>query len=258
MNRKLLAVAAGIGVTLAGSQAHAQPAPPGEFVRQGEFIFSADRLVPFFAFTSVKQDLADNGGLTSVSQTDNTTSLSFLVGTGGGTFFNTPRVGFDYTIIDNLTLGGDLMLYFTLGSSHNTHGQRGGASVDTSTDNPSVLAFGFAPRVGYILNLSPAFSLWLRGGLSYYRAQSKTTDTTVNPNVTTTNSNDTFALDFDPQIVFSPIPHFAFTAGPALDIGFGGHTTIDTQAGGAETSTSFGYQPINFSINLGLLGWFGG
>jgi hypothetical protein len=258
MMRKLLAVAAGLGVTLVGSQALAQPAPAGEFGQQGQFIFSADRLVPFFAFSSVKQDLPLTPGMTQHSETDNTTSMSFFAGISPDHMFNIPRVAFDYSIIDHLTIGGALMLYFTLGSSHNEHAQQGNATIDSSHDNPSSLAFGVAPRVGWVFNFSPALAFWLRGGFSYYRAQTKTTDTAQTPNVITTNSNDTFAFDFDPVFVISPIPHFAFTAGPALDIGFGGHATTDIQAGGSETSTSFGYQPINFSINLGLLGWFGG
>lgn len=274
MMRKLLAVAAGLGVTLAGSQALAQPAAT-EFGRQGEFIFSADRLFGFFAFTSDKVDVPDNTAQ-SHSVTTTQTSFSFfwgsngtffptLAGNGGNltlnpgtsTFFSVPRLGFDYTIIDNLTIGGNLILFFTVGGSTNDHVQRNNATTDTSVSNPGVLVFGFAPRVGYIINMSPLLSLWLRGGLSYYRGQAKSTDANVNPNVTTTDSADTFAFDIDPQLVISPVPHFAFTVGPALDVGFGGHLTHDVQTGSTDQNTSVNYSQINFSINAGLLGWFG-
>jgi hypothetical protein len=275
MMRKLLAVAAGLGVTLAGSQALAQPAG-AEFGRQGEFIFSADRLFGFFAFTSDKVDVPD-ANAQSHNITTNQTSFSFFWGSngsffptlvqgGGGafnlspgtsTFYSVPRLGFDYTIIDNLTIGGNLILFFTVGSSNNEHIQRGNATTDNSVSNPGVLVFGFAPRVGYIINVSPLLSLWLRGGLSYYRGQAKDVNNNVNPQVTTTDSADTFGIDFDPQLVISPVPHFAFTVGPALDVGFGGHLTHDVQTGSTDQNTSVNYSQVNFAVNAGLLGWFG-
>jgi hypothetical protein len=275
MMRRVFAAAAGLGALLSTGVAGAQPVQPGEFGQQGQFIFSADRLFPFFAFTSDKADVANTPNGVTANTTVNQTSISFFGSNYGSTvgfdragaasnfggistFFSVPRLGFDYSIIDHVTVGGDLILFFTLGGSASTHTQNGGTTTDTSTGSPSLLVFGFAPRAGYVLNFSPLLSVWLRGGLSYYRGQSKTTNTMMNPNVTTTSSADTFAIDLDPQLVISPVPHFAFTAGPALDIGFGGHLSNDVQAGGTDNNTSVGYSQINFSINVGMLGWFGG
>ncbi len=271
MIRRLSALAAGLGVLLAASAASAQPVGPNEFGHQGQLIFSADRLVPLFAFASNHMDsFAPVPGAQADNWTTNQTSMSFFWGNNGsivpnasgagvvdvGTsnVFQVPRLGVDYSIIDHLTIGGDLILFFTLGGSTTHHVQNGGVTSDTTTTSPGILVFGFAPRAGYVMNLTPQFALWLRGGLSFYQGQAKTTDTTTN--TTTTNSANTFGLDLDPQLVWSPLPHFALTAGPAFDLGFGGHVTNDVQTAGTDHSTSVGYQPINFSLNLGVLGWF--
>jgi hypothetical protein len=271
MIRRLSALSAGLGVLLLGSVASAQPAGPNEFGHQGQLIFSADRLVPLFAFSSNHMDsFAPVPGSQADNWTTNQTSISFFWGNNGsiapnasgagindvGTsnVFQVPRLGVDYALMDHFTLGGDLILFFTLGGSTTHHVQNGGVTSDTTNTSPGVLVFGFAPRAGYVLNLNPQFALWLRGGLSFYQGQSKRTDTATN--TTFTDSFNTLGLDLDPQLVWAPMPHFAFTAGPAFDLGFGGHVSQETQTPGSDTTTSVGYQPINFSIELGMLGWF--
>ncbi|HEY6458517.1 MAG TPA: hypothetical protein VIY73_00150 [Polyangiaceae bacterium] len=261
MVKALAGAGMGIAVFLAGGTAAAQPAGLSEFGNQGQFILSADRLVPVFAFTSQKEDVGGLPANTTGSTTSTQTSLSFFWGNNGGVIsgsvFDVPRVGFDYVVVSHLTIGGDIAAFFTLGGHTTDHVESNGVSTDTTTSNPSQQAFGIAPRIGYVFGLSPAISFWLRGGVSYYLVQQKTTDSTANPVTTTTDKGDTFAFDFDPQFVFAPVPHFAITVGPALDIGFGGHVTTDTTTNGATQSSSLGFMPINFAVAVGLLGWLG-
>ncbi|HEX8791686.1 MAG TPA: hypothetical protein VF765_12110, partial [Polyangiaceae bacterium] len=170
---------------------------------------------------------------------------------GNATIYNVPRLGFDYTIIKGLTLGGELIAFFTLGGSTTT----GNAP---SQSNPGGSVFGIAPRVGYIFSLSDVFAIWPRGGLSYYDANFSARDGAFNVCNDTANAN-LFGLDIDPVFTISPAQHFAFMAGPTLDWGFtGGYSTsTPTNPACSQTrNTSYNYQAINFALNAGLLGWF--
>jgi hypothetical protein len=250
---------------VAGAQAHGQ-----EFGQKGEFILSADRLVPVLAFTENKitnnnvnpnQTFTTTGSAISILWGNNSVfsganAPNLGLGAGNPTAYTTPRVGFDYVIIPNLTIGGDLLVFFTLGGSVTTPAG-GGRTV--STDTPSGNLFGIAPRVGYILGLSEPLSIWLRGGFSFYHAGTSQADNACGTNPSDTNSLNVFGIDLDPQLVISPVPHFAFTAGPAFDFGFAGgasHTQPTGPTCNQTLTTSYGYSSWNIGLTAGLLGWF--
>jgi hypothetical protein len=272
MMRKLAVVGTVTGVLLTASVAGAQSTGQG-FGQKGEFIFSADRLVPVLSFTGNKVT-SDNPN-SSISTTGSGLSLLWgnnsvfggvaangaVVGFSGGgnsTFYTTPRVGFDYVLIPNLTIGGDLFVFFTLGTTETSTRN----NVSTNVVVPSANAFGLAPRVGYIFGISPLLSFWLRGGLSYYHGGTSIQDANCN-NQNDTTSLNLFGLDIDPQLVISPAPHFSFTAGPAVDIGFAGSASA-TNPGGAggggncnsSTTVSGGYSSYNIGLTGALVGWF--
>lgn len=251
MKRTLTALGATLAMLLAAPLAGAQQGK-GNFGEQGQFIFSADRL--FGLFTYAQQTISDNANNTSTTVSG--TSMSFLWGSnafGGGvaattgvpTFYTVPRVGFDYTIIPNLTVGGDLIAFFTLGGNTSKTGA-------PSTPNQSGDVFGLAPRVGYILGLNDIFSVWLRGGLSFYAGNINNQVMGANCNAST--GFDVFGIDLDPQLVISPIRHVAFTAGPALDWGFTGGTNSSSPPA-CNTTVGTGFTSLDFSINGGLLLW---
>ena len=269
--RRLAVVGAATGVLLSASVASAQNTGFG-LGQKGEFIFSADRLVPVLSFTSNKVTFDNQNPNVSVSSHGSGFSLLWgnnavfgfagtrnaigFTGGGNSTFYTTPRVGFDYTFLQNWTIGGDLFVFFTLGRSVTT------TTGNTSTDvpQPSANAFGIAPRVGYIFGLSPLLSFWLRGGVSYYHAGTSIQDNAC-PNDDDTSHLGLFGLDIDPQLVITPAPHFAFTAGPAIDIGFAGSASATTPgaAGGncnTTTTLSGGYSSYNIGLTGALTGWF--
>lgn len=258
MVRRLTAVAASVGVLFTASLAQAQGRP--DFGKQGEFILSADRLVPIFAFTNTKQD-QPSGGNTKVTSFCNESSISLLWGSTSGAcaaegFFTVPRVGFDYVVIPNLTVGGDLVVFFTLGGSS---GQDTTAPNGTQTtvkgDNPGTWLFGVAPRVGYILPLTDLFAFWPRGGLSFYTTSSKVT-VNNNPQTTRTSSVNQFALDLDPQFVITPVPHFGFTVGVTVDIPItGGHSTETDSPGNSITQSNWS-SVFFLGVTGGILGYF--
>jgi hypothetical protein len=263
MKRTLTAVGVTFAVLTAAPLARAQAPAKGDFGQQGEFIISADRLFQLFAWDNWTRDQLGGGlggGVRSATVTDNQTFFSFFYGQspnpGVDRFFTVPRVGLDYTIIDRLTLGGDLVLVFSVGGSHKTEIDfTNGQTNSTSNDNPGILGFGVAPRVGYILGLSDLFSLWLRGGVSYYVISSKQT-IDINPVTTRTDTINQFAIDLEPQFVLTPIPHVGFTAGIDMDIPITGGISQDTNAGGTTASFSGHSSIFYLGVDLGMLVYF--
>lgn len=255
MIRKLIAVGTVAGLAFVASNSAAQTTGTGSFGQQGQFIFSADRLFDVFAYGNNKlhpdntsnQDTTVQG--TSIGLFGGTSAAAFggLAGSYA-TVYNVPRFGFDYTIINNLAIGGDLLLFFALGGSSHTD------PSSMSTDLASGSLFGIFPHIGYILNLNDIISFWLRGGLHFWNAQ-------INGKCGGSDSVNAhaFGFDVDPSIVISPVQHFAFFAGPALDWGFvgGGSTTRfdNPPTCNTQTTTSYGIQSLNFSVSAGLLGW---
>ena len=257
MVRRLTAIAVGAGVILtaprAGAQAHST------FGERGEIILSADRLFPLFAYSHTSQDDLLPVGSPKETSTNNEASISLLWGSTqpvGENFYTVPRVGFDYVLFPHVTVGGDLIVFFTLGGSSSASTTNAGVTTTNSNGNPSSLVFGLAPRGGYILPLSDLFSLWLRGGFSYYVGSTKTTTGAGAGQTTNSGSVNQFGLDLDPQIVFTPIPHLGVTAGLTADIPLTGGHSSDTDQGGVSTSQSAWSSIFFFGITTGLIGYF--
>jgi hypothetical protein len=266
MKRTVTSVGATLGILcallLTTSRAHAQQ--QYEFGQRGEFIISADRLVPFLAFSHESATEQTGPGQTKVVTTQSQSSLSLLysfTADANDLFYTVPRVGFDYVVVPNLTIGGDLVLFFTLGGS--TGGETdftNGTSTTTSVTAPKNTLFGIAPRVGYIFALNNTFSFWLRGGLSFYTLSQKTTENAnANGNgvdVTTTNSVHQFSLDLDPQFVITPIPHLGFTAGITADLPFAGGHSSETDTGSTSQTFSASASVLYLGVTLGMIGYF--
>lgn len=266
MVRRLSAVAAGFAVLTGVSLAHAQR-PGTSFGDQGEFVISADRLFPLLGYThaSANQLTGVPPTASKISNTQDYSSLGFFWGgtdtlvtdTGGAIEnpYTVPRVGFDYTILPNVTVGGDLLLYFTLGGSGSSETYLNNGSTQTTTvPAPKTTLFGIAPRGGYILHVSELLSVWLRGGLSYYTVTVHTTE----PGNAGTDSNnfDQLSLDLDPQLVITPIPHVGFTIGATADIPLtGGHSLTHSQAGASSSASAFS-SLFFIGATGGLLVWF--
>jgi hypothetical protein len=260
--RRLMAVAASIGVFLTASLAQAQAREA--FGHQGQFIISADRLVPIFSYTHVSQDNFGVPAPAKATNFFNQTSISLLWGSSSPsplasneTFFTVPRVGFDYVIVPNVTIGGDLIVFFTLGGSNGTDATAAnGTTTTTKADNPGGFVFGIAPRGGYILQLTDLFSLWLRGGLSYYVATTKQTVTMGNVSTSRSNSVNQFALDLDPQFVITPIPHFGFNVGLTADVPLAGGHSQEIVTNNQSTTTSAWSSIFFFGVTGGIFGYF--
>ncbi|MCL2450090.1 MAG: hypothetical protein FWD17_14170 [Polyangiaceae bacterium] len=235
--------------------------------KQGEFILSADRLVPLISWWRVAQD--DFGpppnapaGSTSFS-TQSQTSISFFWGsaeTGAApleAFYAVPRVGLDYTIVPHVTVGGDIGLFFTAGTNQSQQVDLPNGSNSTASGSAgSLFVFGIAPRAGYILNLNDSFAIWLRGGFSFYTATSSTEKDPMTGNYTH-NNTDQFAIDLEPTFVYTPVPHFGLTASLDGDIPVAGRRSVTNyQASGANTEASVSSSMAFVGLTLGMLGYF--
>src|SRR6185503_15220765 len=95
-----------------------------------------------------RQGVSNSNGITTVAFLGNET-LAPVGGVASGVY-QAPRIGFDYFIINGLSLGGS----FTI--------------VSISTDAGSGTDILFAPRVGYAYMFSDMFGIWPRGGFSYW------------------------------------------------------------------------------------------
>ena len=162
------------------------------------------------------------------------------------------------SLIPNLTIGGDLFVFFTLGGSTTTT-----TGATSRTARQSFRPTRSGSRRGSATSSGSARCS--RSGCAV--ASRTTTPERACRTASCTNQNDTtslnlFGLDIDPQLVISPSPHFAFTAGPAIDIGFAGSASATAPGGGpngncnSTTTTSGGYSSYNIGLTGGLIGWF--
>ncbi len=193
-----------------------------EINRKGTMIFSAERLMGF-SFSHMSRENPDPpGGDTDQDWTN--FGFGWRANVNGAVSpFDVPRIGFDYMIIDKLSLGGSL----------------GYASVSLDDPDASGSIFQIAPRVGYLHSFSKVISIWPRGGLTYHSFSNDPGD----------NSENGFALSVECPFTFSPTEHFAFHVGPTFDIDMFGNFDPGDAPDQSQHWRSIG-------ITGGLLGWF--
>jgi hypothetical protein len=257
MIRRLIAVGTVAALSLVASASSAADTGTGSFGQQGQFIISADRLFALFAYTNnkVSPDNVSNADLTISGTSVGIIGGNSAVGLGGGgtslgatngTFYNVPRFGFDYSVINNLTVGGEAIVFFSLGGSAHQNPN------SNSTDLPSGNILGIAPRVGYVLGINDLLSFWLRGGLHFYAAQVNSVGGMAGCTPPSSTAH-VFGLDINPQLIITPAQHFGIMVGPTFDWGFVGGAS--TPAGCSQTN-NFSYTSLNFGLTSGLVTWF--
>lgn len=259
MNRRwLLAGIATTFVSVWSATASAQEAKG--FGNKGQLILSADRLMPLFSYTSTT--IENKNGNVTTKTTENGSSMAFLWGDESNVSFKVhtvPRVGFDFTIIDRLTLGGSVAVAFGLGGSRNTTVTNGGTTVERSADSPSTTVVGVQPRVGYILPVGDVLAIWLRGGFAFYSVSQKTpVDNNGNNNNDDSDKTSAtlFSIDLDPQLTIVPMEHLFITVGPLINFPLTGSVDQTSVRGATTTTVSNDLTQWHFGISAGLGGWF--
>jgi hypothetical protein len=118
-----------------------------------------------------------------------------------------PRVGFDYFIIPQLSLGGSLALAWYDPNDD-----------DDDDDDGEISTLLFAPRVGYAIEFNASWGVWLRGGFSYYTVGF---DNDVSRNL--------LALTGEGAFYYLPTPNVGFTLTPLFDLGLSGEVENDIE-----------------------------
>jgi len=244
---KMLVGTVGVALLIAGS-AHAEGEGEHRFGAKG-FIVSADRLAPVISYESVKSTQADGG-----SQTQSRLSLAFFNnGPFGffGTFYNLPRIAFDWLPVDNVTIGGATWFYTQLSASDSLSPANGASK---STDQPKVTYWGIAPRVGYVVRMGDLLSFWPRAGVEYHNVGTSSVNGSASSTITQ------LSVEAEALFVISPWNHFGFTVGPTADLPITGkstQTSTGTGVGGTTTvSTSVDSAMLQIGISAGMLGHF--
>jgi opacity protein-like surface antigen len=211
------------------------------------FIISADRLLPLLSYQSVTT--TPPGG---PSTTESRTSVALLNNGPFGvynSFYNLPRLGFDWLPIDNLTLGGAAWLYTDLQASETTST----AGVSKSTDTPKATYWGIAPRIGYVFRMGDMLSLWPRVGIEYNNVSYSDVGAG-------SQSVTQLAFDGEAMLVVSPWNHFGFMIGPTLDAPISGEQTTVVTTTTATTSVTSTVRDDSkmwqVGLSAGMLGHF--
>lgn len=256
MIKTLLRSSVVVAPLLVASPALAAPTTTGGDIEgPGTFIFSAERL---FTPLAIEKATTTNDvpGVGEVKSSSSRTSIGLFGSTLGGTLtpYNTPRLGFDYTIIKGLTLG--LSASFV---HYSTSSETSSPGRTTTTDGASVTGFLMSPRVGYAMKFSQMLGFWVKGGFTFYTAGTGDQDPSDTHDVTYSYSG--LALDIEPQLLVMPITNFGFTFGFAADIPLSGSQTVTDKTrtvGGVETKTETKQDLTfsNFGLTAGLIGFF--
>jgi len=265
------ATLAGAAVFFSSTDAQAAGHASG-FGEKGQLILSADRLVPVFGFThsSVERDgPLNNNDIRETSSSASGISLLYGrdlssaeegVGNGFGQPVNVhsiPRVAFDITIINNLTLGMGIAFAFGLGGSNKTETvTSANTTVTTKVDAPTFTAIGLAPRVGYIIPIGEHLAFWPRAGFGFYSTGGKTENVNNANVVSEFKITDTlFSLDLDPQLAIIPTEHFFISVGPMLNIPVSGNRSISATVGATTTERDQNISVLHFGIHASVGGW---
>jgi hypothetical protein len=197
--------------------------------------FSAERLFGISFSRVEEEDWTDNGQPDTGGE-DSFTEISLgWRGAASGSISNSnpldaPRMGFDYFVVDNLSVGGSLG-YVTVSESDD--GPEG-----FGTDQYSTLLFN--PRVGSSLMFSEAVGFWPQGGFSYYSVSM--------PDVYSASG---VALTINLPFVLSPANHFAILVGPYVDFGLTG--SFEDESDNPVPDHDLKYRSIG--LQVGLMGW---
>jgi hypothetical protein len=214
--RKTVAAMIGAAAMFGAGHALAQQT----FGPQGTAAFSGDRLFGFYS-GSVEDELPGGD-----FETEYTTFGFAWQGPIHPSPFTVPRLGFDYFVIDSLSIGGSIAY----------------ADYSIDPDGPPEAegsAFIFAPRVGYVWMFSDVIGFWLRGGFTYH---------SYDDDGVFGLDEHGFAFTADPMFVITPTAHFGFVLGPVIDFTISGER--ETGAGDVDRNYA------NFGIAMGPMGWF--
>jgi hypothetical protein len=187
----------------AAAPAAAEQSGPSGFGDAGQFVLSIERLFGY------NWDHVSSGNASASSNTYSVLGNAFGVGAYP---YDWPRLGFDYFVTKSISGGAAL------------------AFSRTSGNGGSVNAFEVAPRIGYGMQLGPAFAVWPRVGLTYINS--------------TSVSYGAITLDLAAVILTSQ--HLVVTFAPVANIGIFG------SSGSGATQVAIKYTTLGAEVGLAI------
>lgn len=261
MNRRSVLGALALCTSLAATEsarAESTDAQPARFGERGQLVVTADRLVPIVGYTT--QSITAIDGDTTTKVTDSGASLAFLVGREPslGVVHTVPRVAFDFTFLRRLTIGTSFALAFGIDGTHTEERTpRVGPRTVREGSNPGATLLGFGPRVGYVLLLRKDLAFWPRAGLAFYSVKAQREQTSnLGVSSTATETDTTFSLDLNPQLVWTPLPHVLVHVGPLANVPLTGSHETSFAQGAEQKDRSDDLTIVHFGISAGLGVWF--
>jgi hypothetical protein len=220
------------GTLLLPAAANAQ-----DFGTAGRFAIAAERITSInHSSTTVEDEDSDTSTTTSY------TNIALFTGAATSEY-SFPRVGFDYFVTDGLSVGAALGIVHTSSSTEQDTGE-----TTIESDGPTVSGILFSPRVGYAFMFADNIGIWPRAGVTYVGAGAENDDGDE-------FSTKLWAFSLEVPFVFVPVPHVAFTAAPALDLGLSGSNEIDPDDPGDPTIES-DFKTTEFGLHIGMLAYF--
>ncbi len=207
------------------------------FGRAGVFVIGAERL---FGFSQTSSTIKEKDPATPREIEQNHTSFFFLGSDPQNTPFIAPRIGFDYFIVDSVSVGASITYI-----SDAQDGKTIAGGTTTPQDDVKTRSFLFAPRAGYALMFGETFGLWPRAGVTYL-------STTVETGAASETSASMLALSVEGNLVITPVPHVGFLIGPTLDFGF---TGSGEEKAAAATTQYDSVKMTTFGLQAGLFIW---
>jgi hypothetical protein len=128
------------------------------------------------------------------------------------TFYLNPRI--HYFLIENLSIGGEILLGFTSGE-RTVRDRVNGATTETKFDAPGPTAIGILPMVGYNIRLGDKFSIWPHGGIGF-RSLGYTIEDDNNAINDVEVSHSLWFFTADVPFMLHIAPHFSIGAGPGF------------------------------------------
>lgn len=218
-----------------------------DFGEEGTFAVSGERL------TSIHHSSVKFEGDGDAEFTISHTNISLFAGPQSlrpsidddagveNTAYTFPRIAADYFVIDGLSVGASLAYVHSSSSSET---ELMGTSVES--DGPSTSGFLIAPRVGYAYMFQDNLGIWPKLGITYVSAG--LTDDDDNE-----FSTSALAVSLDVPLVFVPVEHVAFTAGPSLDLGVSGSSEVNPDVGATEETD---FKATDIGLNVGMTVFF--
>lgn len=231
-----------LGLLLTAPQAFAQDG----FATAGRFAIGAERVFGYASTTTkVETDLQPGNVKFKSEQTKN--QFDFLARGDVDNPFVAPRIGFDYFVIDGLSVGGAFAYV-----SENEEEEETTGNNTTNLPDRKGSSFVIAPRAGYCFMFNDMIGIWPRGGFTYASGSEEVDP--AGPNQADTKTDFTILdLTLEGMLVITPVPHAGFMVGPTLDLALSGSGEIDQ---GNNSQDIDEIRVTTIALQAGVFAWF--